>query len=122
MITFGIESGCQNMLDAMNKKTTVEQNKLGIKMIKDGITVVTSVIIGFPDESVEMTKQTLGFIQKLKPDNAFVCVADTPYLGTDLIKVIKEKGWKMSTDWSKYDTLDPVFENSLIPDEKLLDC
>ena len=121
MITFGIESGCQNMLDAMNKKTTVEQNKLGIKMIKEaGITVVTSVIIGFPDESVEMTKQTLGFIQKLKPDNAFVCVA-TPYLGTDLIKVIKEKGWKMSTDWSKYDTFNPVFENSLIPDEKLLD-
>lgn len=32
-VTFGIESGSQKMLDAMNKKTTVEQNYEAIRMV-----------------------------------------------------------------------------------------
>jgi anaerobic magnesium-protoporphyrin IX monomethyl ester cyclase len=121
MITFGIESGCQSTLDAMNKKTTIEQNERGVKMIKEaGITVVTSVIIGFPGENNENTKRTLSLIQKLKPDNVFVCIA-TPYPGTDLYELIKEKGCKMATDWNVYDTFNPVFDNSLLSGEKLLE-
>ncbi len=121
MITFGIESGCQPILDRMGKKTSIEQNEQGIKMIKKaGITVVTSVIVGFPGEDIKMTEQTLGFIQRLKPDNAFVCVA-TPYPGTDLYRLIKEKGWNMASDWKLYDTFNPVFDNPLLSGEKLLE-
>jgi anaerobic magnesium-protoporphyrin IX monomethyl ester cyclase len=121
MITFGIESGCQHILDKMGKKTSIEQNERGIKMIKKaGITVVTSVIVGFPGEDIEMTKQTLGFVQRLKPDNAFVCVA-TPYPGTELYRFVKEKGWDMSPDWKLYDTFNSVFHNPLVAGETLLE-
>jgi anaerobic magnesium-protoporphyrin IX monomethyl ester cyclase len=120
IVTFGIESGCQRILDAINKKTSVEQNERGIKMVKKaGLSVVTSVIIGFPGETLDTIKETLGFIQRLKPDDAYVCIA-TPYPGTELYRIVKENGWKISPDWSKYDTVTPVFENPLVSNDELL--
>ena len=78
-VFFGVESGCQQILDAVNKRTTIEQNKEAIKMAKDsGLFVTVSVIIGYPGETRKTLKQTLDFIRKAKPNDAYVCVA-TPY-------------------------------------------
>lgn len=121
VVTLGIESGCQHILNAFNKRTSVEQNERGIRLVKEaGLSVVTSVIVGYPGETLETIKQTLDFIQRVKPDDAYVCVA-TPYPGTELHRLVEEKGWKMSPDWSKYDTVTPVFENPSIPGEKILE-
>jgi len=120
IVTFGIEAGCQRILDTIHKKTSVEQNERGIKMVKKaGLSVVTSIIIGFPSETKDTIEETLQFVQRLKPDDAYVCIA-TPYPGTDLYRLVKENGWKMSPDWSKYDTVTPVFENPLISNDELL--
>jgi anaerobic magnesium-protoporphyrin IX monomethyl ester cyclase len=120
VVTFGIESGCQRILDAINKKTSVEQNERGIRMVKKaGLSVVTSVIIGFPGETPDTIKETLRFVQRLKPDDAYVCIA-TPYPGTDLYRIVEENRWKMLPDWSKYDTVTPVFENPMVSNDQLL--
>ncbi|MDR2707653.1 MAG: B12-binding domain-containing radical SAM protein, partial [Nitrososphaerota archaeon] len=43
-VFFGIESGCQSVLNAVNKRTTVEQNETAIKMAKkSGLFVATSI-------------------------------------------------------------------------------
>ncbi|MEM0313771.1 MAG: radical SAM protein [Candidatus Bathyarchaeia archaeon] len=121
VITLGIESASQNTLKAVGKGTTLEQNEKAVRMIKEaGISVVASVIIGYPGESIDDVNHTLDFLKKLKPDDAYICIA-TPYPGTELYRMIKEKGWKMDEDWSKYDTLTPVFENPQIPAKMLLD-
>ena len=120
IVTFGIESGCQHILNAINKNTSVEKNERGIRMVKNaGLSVVTSVIIGFPGETLETMKETLSFIHRLKPDDAYVCIA-TPYPGTDLYRIVQENDWKMSPDWSKYDTVTPVFENPEVANEELI--
>jgi len=121
VITIGVESASSTVLKSIGKRVSPEQNRKAIEMIKEaGISVVVSLIIGYPGETLEDIRHTLDFVYKAKPDDVYVCIA-TPYPGTKLYNLIKEKGWKMSPDWSQYDTLNPVFENPLIPGEKLLE-
>jgi len=118
-VFFGVESGCQTILDAVKKRTTVKQNEEAIKMAKDaGLFVSISIILGYPGETHEMLQETLDFIRRAQPDDVYLCVA-TPYPGTELRKVVEENGWKMSPDWSQYDTVTPVFENPNLSDSDL---
>jgi anaerobic magnesium-protoporphyrin IX monomethyl ester cyclase len=118
-VFFGVESGCQTILDAVNKRTTVEQNEKAIQMAKKaGLFVSISIIIGYPGETPEMLKQTFDFIRRAEPDDVCLCIA-TPYPGTELRRIISEKGWKMSPDWSRYDTVKPVFENPNLSEEEI---
>jgi len=119
-VFFGVESGCQDVLDAVKKKTTIEQNEKAIKMAKKaGLFVAISIIIGYPNETAEMRGQTLDFIRRSEPDDVYLCIA-TPYPGTDLRVLVEKMGLKMSADWARYDTTTPVFENPLLPDDEVL--
>ena len=110
-VFFGVESGCQTILDAVNKGTTVEQNRKAIKMAKDaGLFVAISVIIGYPGETRDMLMQTIDLVKKAEPDDAYICVA-TPYPGTELRRLVEEKGYEISNDWRHYDTTTPIFKN-----------
>ena len=118
-VFFGVESGCQTILDSVNKRTTVEQNEKAIRIAKEaGLFVSISIIIGYPGETKEMLKQTLDFVRRAEPDDVYLCVA-TPYPGTELRRVVEKMGLKMSPDWSRYDTVTPVFENPNLKDEEV---
>jgi anaerobic magnesium-protoporphyrin IX monomethyl ester cyclase len=119
LIHFGVESGNQEMLDAMKKGTTIEQNERAIMWAKEvGISVAISVIVGYPGETTDMLGQTLDFIWRTKPDLVYMCVA-IPYPGTELYDLLKNLGWEMSTEWEQYDEQTQVFKNSLLPSEKI---
>jgi radical SAM superfamily enzyme YgiQ (UPF0313 family) len=110
-VFFGVESGCQTILDAVKKGTTVEQNRRAIKMAKDaGLFVAISVIIGYPEETREMLMQTIDLVKRAEPDDVYICVA-TPYPGTDLRRLVEEMGYEISNDWGRYDTTTPIFKN-----------
>jgi radical SAM superfamily enzyme YgiQ (UPF0313 family) len=118
-IFFGVETGSQQILDTMGKKTSIEQNEKAIKWAKEaGIFVAISVVIGYPGETRDSIKQTLDFIRRVKPDDAFLCVA-TPSPGSELYTIIQNKGWKMASDWSLYDLSNPVFESPSLPAEEI---
>ena len=115
LVSFGAESGCQKILDAVNKRTTVEQNEKAIKLAKEvGLSVAMSVVIGYPSETAESLQQTFSFIKRAKPDYVYLCLA-TPYPGTALRSTLEDLGWPISPDWSHYDMQQPVFENPLLP-------
>jgi anaerobic magnesium-protoporphyrin IX monomethyl ester cyclase len=119
-VFFGVESGCQEILDAVKKRTTVEQNAKAIKLAKEaGLFVAISIIIGYPGETRAMLQQTLDFIRRTEPDDVYLCVA-TPYPGTELRRVVEKMGLKMSADWGLYDTVTPVFENPLLSAEDIV--
>jgi len=65
-----------------------------------------------------LLKQTFDFIGKSELDYVYVCVA-IPYPGTELYSLLKELGWKMSTEWNHYDEQTHVFINPLLPSEKV---
>jgi anaerobic magnesium-protoporphyrin IX monomethyl ester cyclase len=115
LVSFGVESGCQKILDTVKKRTTIEQNERAVRLAKEvGISVAMSVIIGYPGETMDTIKQTFAFIRRAKPDYVYLCLA-TPFPGTDFRALLENLGWKMSDDWSHYDQETPVFENPSLP-------
>jgi anaerobic magnesium-protoporphyrin IX monomethyl ester cyclase len=114
LVSFGIESGCQKILDSVRKKTTIEQNKRAVRWAKQsGLSVAFSVIIGYPGETEDMLRQTLDFIHKVEPDDVYLYLA-TPYPNIELRDRVKDMGWRMSEEWSNYEMQTPAFENPIL--------
>jgi anaerobic magnesium-protoporphyrin IX monomethyl ester cyclase len=65
-IAFGVESGSQKMLNAMNKKITIEQIKRAITLAhSSGIGVKVFIVHGFPGENLETTNETIDLLSQL---------------------------------------------------------
>lgn len=87
-IGYGIESGSQEILNAMNKKAKVEQAKQAILDTgKAGIYANTTFIFGYPGESLQSIQETIDF----KRDMDIECGSffATPYPGTPLYEQVK---------------------------------
>ena len=97
-MTFGIESGSQKILDAMNKKTTVEQNYEAIRMVLDaGLQCYADLFLGFPGETRETIRETSDFLMKAKPTGINMgCLY--PLHGTKVYEEAKGNGTLIG-DW-----------------------
>ena len=107
MLSWGIESGSQKMLDLMNKQSTVKQNEDVIKWAKEvGITSRTFFILGFPGETKETMEETKRFIERTNPDQYFVSNF-VPYPDTDVWNNPDKYGvTRMDTDFNNYFQVD----------------
>lgn len=109
-IYLGIESGCQRMLDTINKGISLEQARKAVAIVKKaGMQTVGSFIIGIPGETVECIKKTIKFAKSIGIDLAQFTVL-TPYPGTPIFDLADKNGWLVTKDWSKYTTLNPVMK------------
>jgi len=89
-VGYGIESGSQKILDAMNKKTTVEQAKMAIVSTrKAGICANTTFIFGYPGETLESIQATVDFKREMGLEcGSFFA---TPYPETPLYQQIEQR-------------------------------
>lgn len=103
MIVFGIESGSQRLLDAMNKQTTVEQGLQAIKWAKEtGLIVRAFFMFGFPGEDKQTIEETKEFIRVAKPDQFFISTF-VPYPSTDVWSNPQKYGvTHLDKDFSNY--------------------
>lgn len=112
LVSFGVESGSQEILNAMKKGTTVQQNATAIRWAKEaGLSVTIYLMLGYPGETKETMQQTIDFVKKTEPDDIYLYLA-TPYPTTELREVVKGLGWKMSQDWNDYEMQTASFENA----------
>lgn len=89
IVFFGVESGSQRMLDAMNRMMTVEQIVAGIGAAKRvGLKVHAFMMVGFPGENYESLKQTISFLKQIEPDEFSFTVA-YPLPGTELFHMVE---------------------------------
>jgi len=107
-LSYGIESGNQQILDTVKKKITLEKIRESVKMAKDaGVNVLASFIFGLPGETRETLLQTMQFAQELDTYYGFHVLA--PFPGTEVREKAEEYGIEILTnDWSKYDANRPV--------------
>ena len=69
LVSIGVESGSQYMLDKMGKKITLAQVKDTIKAFKkNGIQIYAYYVIGLPWETQETVKETLDFAKSLNTE------------------------------------------------------
>jgi len=118
-VWFGVESGSQRVIDAMSKGISITQTERAVKWAKEvGLMAVTSAILGFPGETKESAWETIKLVEKMNPDDVGYYIA-TPYPGTPMYDLVKEKGWLKSNDFDKYDTATPVFETPTLTMQEL---
>jgi len=74
-ISFGVESGSQRILDAMDKRVTVERQKKAIMDAKRaGLVVKAFFVVGFPGENSESIEETKRFFSDATPDKWLLSV------------------------------------------------
>lgn len=109
VIALGLESGSEESLKKMKKRTTLEQNRNAVKLIKKvGFKIFGFYLIGFPWENKEHLTQTRNLIFELNTDFIELSIA-TPFKGSELHSMLYErleKGEKvLGKDSFKYSTL-----------------
>ena len=110
-VWFGVESGTQQVLDAMKKGISPELTQKVLGWVREaGLKPVPNVILGFPGETKESAWKTIKFVEKVAPDDVGFYNVATPFPGTPMFDLVKEKGWLRVTDFDKYDTTKPIFE------------
>jgi len=102
IISYGLESGNQRLLDLINKKITLEQIEKAVDMTKKvGIDIRASFILGLPTETREESLKTIRFAKKLKIDQVRFALA-TPFPGTKLWDIAEEEGTLNFSDWRQF--------------------
>jgi radical SAM superfamily enzyme YgiQ (UPF0313 family) len=103
MISYGMESADDAMLERMCKGITAEANAHACQITKQaGIACHTSWIIGFPGETPESIQKTTDFIIREKPTTAQIALL-RPYPQTEAYRIAKDEGmlrgeWTLGSD------------------------
>ncbi len=107
-ISFGIESGSQEILTLINKRVTLEQIRRAVLLSKEaGLRPKGFFIIGHPGETKETIKQTVDFALELPLADISVSLM-TPFPGTELYRRAAEFG-AFNPDWENMNLLNVVF-------------
>ena len=120
LVAFGMESGSQRMLDAMNKRTTVEMNARACRLTrKYRMMSHSSWIIGYPGETPETVSETLDFIRAYRPSTVNLAVL-RPYPGTEAYHVAASAG-ALVGDWHPDAEDLPWVRLPWAPEKRILD-
>ena len=90
-IALGIESGSNELLLRMNKRTTLETALHAVRLIrKNGIRLVAFFMIGFPGETEKTISDTFKVMKKI--DGRIILNVFTPFPGTEGFKMCGQLG------------------------------
>ena len=107
-ISFGIESGSQEILSLINKRVTLDQIRQAVRLSREaGIRSKGFFILGHPGETRETLQMTIDFALELPLDDISVCLM-TPFPGTELYARAAEFG-EFDPDWGNMNLLNVVF-------------
>jgi len=118
-LCFGIESGNQEILDRVKKRTTLLKCRKAAELcLKTGITPMASYILGLPGETEETVSETLEFADNLGAGYGLHVLA--PFPGTEVREKADEYGIKIFTDdWDLYDANRAVCDTGGISPEAI---
>ncbi|MEI6058803.1 MAG: radical SAM protein, partial [archaeon] len=115
-ISYGVESGNQEILNKMKKGQTLEQVEKAVSLTKRvGIECVCFFMFGNIGENEKTMRETIAFAKKLDPDFALFSIM-VPYPATEVRRIIEKEGKIFETNWDNYDHVagKAVFEHGEI--------
>lgn len=102
MISIGVESGDDYILQKIRKGETTEQIRAGCKMVKEaGLMLDASFMLGLPCETEESMNKTIRFAKELDPDFAHFAIAIS-YPGTEFYRIAQRENFPFIPDWSQF--------------------
>ena len=118
-VSYGVESGVDEILVNMKKGATAEQARVAVKLTKEaGIEVLTHIIFGLPGDTPETINETIRYVKKMDPDYAqFYCAI--PFPKTELEEMGKKNGWITTEDYAKYELNQPILNLPTLSMEQL---
>jgi radical SAM superfamily enzyme YgiQ (UPF0313 family) len=105
-ITYGVEAGSQEILDAIGKKITLEQAKRAVAMtLEAGIDVVCAFMFPHPDDTEETVRRQKQFMKELQAMGVTETLSSTtPFPGTYYYDHRDRLGLKiLASTWDEYD-------------------
>lgn len=92
VLAFGVDSGSEKVLKAMDKRITISQVMSAFNMVKEaGLGSQLNIIVGHAGEDINTLKETKELISRVKPDMLCVSVIKI-YPGTPLYELAKKEG------------------------------
>jgi radical SAM superfamily enzyme YgiQ (UPF0313 family) len=83
-VCLGVESGDQDILNGIQKLTSVEDNTKAVEVCRNsGLAVKAFIMLGLPGESEESIKRTYDWIVKARPDKIGLYIFN-PLPGSDI--------------------------------------
>lgn len=119
-IHVGIESGDPKILSAMAKRgLNIDMVRKIFATAKDvGIGTSAFFIIGLPGETKRSIWASYKLARQINPDIIQFTMI-TPYPGTELYDMAKEKGWILTEDWTKYNLSNVVMRTDKLSKQDL---
>lgn len=92
LVSFGVESGSQEILDLMKKGITKEQVRAAVNLCRlEGVLTSVYFLIGSPWESEATYRETVDFAKQLEPDFVEFFYA-YPFEGTEMYVIAANEG------------------------------
>ncbi|ASJ06962.1 B12-binding domain-containing radical SAM protein [Thermococcus pacificus] len=118
LVSLGIESGNQEILNRIKKGITLDQARNAVKILKEhGIKTYLFFMLGFPWESRKEVEETIQFAKELDGDFYEFHVL-VPFPGTEIYDEIVKLGLLVVDDLTGYDHSKPAIRTlHLTPEE-----
>jgi len=117
-VSLGTEAASQLNLSIFRKETTIEENKLAIKLLKDnGIVAEAQFVMGLDHETPESIEETFRLCNDWDPDMANWTI----YTPWPFAELFEELGDKVEVrDYSKYNFVTPIMKPQNMEREDVL--
>ncbi len=100
IISYGVESGNQQILNNLKKDITIEQVETAFALTHDAkILTVAYFMLGSPGDDETTMRMTIDFAKKIDPDFAQFSIC-TAFPGTELADMAKKRGIELP-DWDR---------------------
>lgn len=111
-VSFGVESGNQEILDRIGKRITKEMVRRAVDLcLKTGIIPHTSFMVGLPGETKETLAETRAFAKSLDSLYGYHFLA--PFPGTPVRERVSDYDLEILTDdWNRYDANSAIVRTS----------
>lgn len=127
-VSYGIESGCQRILDMMQKRITLDQiRKVVADTKKLGLDVRGYFLFGFPTETREEILETIAFAKSLRLSDATFSLL-IPLPGTTVYNQVRDEPQFMKHYWQQillseisFPKLPLVYHPETVEPEELLE-
>ena len=117
-VSLGTEAAAQLKLDRFRKETTIEQNKLAIRLLKEaGMVAEAQFIMGLENETPATIEETYRLAQDWKPDMANWNMY-TPWPFAELFEELGER--VEVRDYAKYNFVTPIIQPDAMSREQVL--